>query len=564
MTLGRSTSSSKDNPRVQRISNILYWVLLLVGCAVFLMMNFYTTAKEDDLFHSTIGGGSTRPIDTLLDVLRSWVAYYKYDARTANIISFTFNGILGKTAFNICNTVVFGLMAHLVSRQATGRNSIMALVMLYSYIVTAMPVPGETLLWVTGAFNYLWNFTASLLLVIYLMRHRDKQPGWLKGAALLLLSMFIGAINEGTTFGVFGGLVLYYLINRSKVDRTVAIVMTGYLLGVLLLLTCPGAWDRASDEVTRDAGFMTLMADRCRLILSKSQQYVTPAAALIIVLLSLVIRGFKKTFASTPYPLIFLVLLAFAFVVGKDQQRLFFSVSMMGLLLVVMAVYALLKRVWWLQLIVIVVGLALCAKYYPTNIRTMRDYQAFYNQVDNTIKQTPGRQVVLKAQSFDTYSRFIKYFNFDSWNFLIREETLCRHYDKDNIQFVPDSVYHRYHSGRLLDGAVPLPFTSPDCKDVEAVFAVEGQDYVAVQMHQDTVSRSYQFARVFKADGTPMPFPISYFPLLYQGHEYLIFPSWDNEVARLTFCPFTLEGGTDININLTSTVQDTTITDTSL
>ena len=556
MKIGNSTLLDGDNTRRSRTLDVLYWVLLIGGCAVFFLMNLYTTTKEDDLFHSTIGGGSTRPIDTLLDVLRSWVAYYKYDGRTANIISFTFNGILGKSVFNVCTTLVFGLMAHWVSRQATARNSAMALVMLYTYIVTAMPVPGETLLWVTGAFNYLWNFTASLTLVIYLMKHRDKQPGWLKGMALLLLSMFIGAINEGTTFGVFGGLVLYYLLNRDKVDRTVALVMTGYLMGVLLLLTCPGAWDRASDEVTRDAGFMTLMMDRCRLILSKSMQYVTPAAAVIVILLSLLIRGFKKTFASTPYPLIFLVLLAFAFVVGKDQQRLYFSVSMVGLILVIMAVYALTRRVWWLQLIVVIAGLALCAKYYPANIKTMRDYQAFYNQVDNTIRQTPSRQVVLRVQNFSAYSRFIKYFNFDSWNFLIREETLCRHYDKDNIQFVPDSIFDRYYSGRLLDVTVPLPFSSPDCKDVEAVLAVPGQDYIAVQMHQDTVSRSYQFASVFKADGTPKQFPVPYFPLLYQGHEYLIFPMLDDDVARLTFCPFTLEGGTPINLIVTSTTPN--------
>ena len=555
MKIGNSTLPDGDNTRRSRTLDVLYWVLLIVGCAVFFLMNLYTTTKEDDLFHSTIGGGSTRPIDTLLDVLRSWVAYYKYDGRTANIISFTFNGILGKSVFNVCTTLVFGLMAHWVSRQATARNSAMALVMLYTYIVTAMPVPGETLLWVTGAFNYLWNFTASLTLVIYLMKHRDKQPGWLKGMALLLLSMFIGAINEGTTFGVFGGLVLYYLLNRDKVDRTMALVMTGYLMGVLLLLTCPGAWDRASDEVTRDAGFMTLMMDRCRLILSKSMQYVTPAAAVIVILLSLLIRGFKKTFASTPYPLIFLVLLAFAFVVGKDQQRLYFSVSMVGLILVIMAVYALTRRVWWLQLIVVIAGLALCAKYYPANIKTMRDYQAFYNQVDNTIRQTPSRQVVLRVQNFSAYSRFIKYFNFDSWNFLIREETLCRHYDKDNIQFVPDSIFDRYHSGRPLDNAEQMQFSSPDFKDIEAVLAVPGQDYIAVQMHQDTVSSSYQFASVFKADGTPKQFPVPYFPLLYQGHEYLIFPTLDTDVTRLSFNPFSLEG-TPINLIVTSTTPN--------
>ena len=555
MTWRQHTSSCETRER--RISNILYWILMIGGCAVFLLMNLYTTAKEDDLFHAYIGGGSGRPIDSLLDVFRSWVEYYRHDARMANIISFIFNGLLGKPIFNVCNMLVFGVMAHMVSRMATGRNSAMALVMLFTYMVTAMPVPGETMLWVTGAFNYLWNFTASLLLIAYLLWHRDKHPGLFKGLALLLVSMFIGGINEGTTFGVFGGLVLYYLFNRDKVDRTIVLILSGYLLGIILLLTCPGAWQRASEEVTRDAGFMSLLADRCRLVLDKSLHYVTPAAAVVVLLVSLFVRGFRKTFCESPIPLVFLVLLAFVFVLGKDQQRLYFAVSMAGLILVVMAVYALLHRSWWLRLAVVVAGLALCVKYYPANIAVMKQYRVFFNQVDGQIKQTPGRQVVLKMQQFDGYSRLVKYFNFNSWDYLIREETLCYYYDKDNVQFVPDTLYERYHGERLLEGAVPVAFSSPDCKDIEAVFAVPvapGPDYLAVRMAQDTISRSYQLADAYNSDGTRRPFPVPYFPVLYQGHEYLIFPMnykgdsspsiprVDNNTARLSFCPYMLEG----------------------
>ena len=555
MTL--SDNTSLGNVRQRRISDILYWILLIGGCAVFLLMNFYTTAKEDDIFHAYIGGGSGRPIDSLHDVFQSWVEYYRHDARMANIISFIFNGLLSKPIFNVCTTLVFGVMAHMVSRLATGRNSVMALVILYSYMVTAMPVPGETLMWVTGAFNYLWNFTASLLLIAYLLWHRDKRPGMFKGLVLLLVSMFIGGINEGTTFGVFGGLVLYYLFNRSKVDRTVVLVLTGYLLGIILLLTCPGAWLRASDEVSHDVGFMSMLTSRCRLVLDKSLHYVTPAAAVVVLLASLLFRGFRKTFCETPFPLVFLVLLAFVFVLGKDQQRLYFAVSMAGLILVIMAVYALLHRSWWLRLAVVVAGLALCAKCYPANIAIMKQYREFFNRVDGEIRKTPGRQVVLKTQQFDGYSRFVKYFNFNSWDYLIREETLCYHYDKDNVQFVPDSIYERYHSERLLDGAIPVVFSSPDCKDIEAVFAVPvapGSDYMAVKMAQDTVSRSYQFAEAFNADGSPQPIPVPYFPVLYLGHEYLIFPmsfkagttpavpKIDGNTARLSFCPYMLEG----------------------
>lgn len=533
----------------QRLADAAYWLLLIGGCVVFLLMNLYTTIKEDDLFHSSVGSRALQPITGLMDVLRSWVDYYRFDPRTSNFLSFLFDGILGKGVFNVCNTLVFGLMAHLFSRLATGRNSVMALVVLYTCMVTVLPVPGETMLWMDGSFNYLWTFTASMLLVIYLMKHREKRPGLLMEAALLLLAVFVGGMNEGTTFGVFGGLVLYYLFNRDRVDGTVVIVMTGYLLGVVLLLTCPGVWERASAEVNHDTGFMSMIVSRGRLLVDKSLQYVTPAAAIVVLALSVVVRSFRRTFTTTPFPFIFLVMLAFAFAVGKDQYRLYYAVSMMGLILVTMAIYAVCKRVWWLHLIVIVGGLALCAKYYPSNIRTMKQYQEFFNQVDAKIKQSPDRQVILEVPRFNGYSRFIKYLNLDSWNFLIRQETLCFHYNKDNIQFVNSEILDGYRQGTLLDGAVGLPFDAPGCDKFMEVLTVPHSNFMAVKMQQDTVTHSYQFAQAFMADGTPKQFPVPYFPLLYQGHEYLIFPTLDTDVTRLSFNPFSLEG-TPIDLKL--------------
>lgn len=518
-----------------------YWLLLLAGCAVFGVMNFYTPLKEDDMFHSTIGGGSTQPINTLLDVLRSWLAYYQYDARMANIISFTFNGILGKTAFNVANTLVFGLMAHLLSRQATGHNSVMALTVLFTYMVTAMPVPGETLLWATASFNYMWNFTASMLFIIYLLQHRDSKPGWLKAVAVFALSMFAGGINEGTTFGVFGGLVLYYLCHRDKVDRAVAIAMAGYLAGVLVLITCPGAWGRASLEVSHQAGALSLVAQRLQVLVVNSVHYVTPLVALVAMLVALFKADDRKAMLRSPWPPVFIVLMAFVFVVGKDQPRLYFSVTMAGLLITIAAMYRVLSRYPLLRLAVVAVGLALCARYYPANLDTMKGYQAFFSQVESDIRHTAGRQVVLEERDYGGYSRFIKSFNLRSWNYFIREETLCYHYGKDNIQFVPAAVCDRYHTGRLLDGAQPAPFTSPDCAAFQAVVTVPDGDYMAVVTDRDTIRHSYQFAHAYKADGTPL-LPVGYFPLLYHGREYLIFPIPDAEVDRLTLTPFSLEG----------------------
>lgn len=530
--------------RADRINQVIYWMLLIAGCAVFLLMNIYTTVKEDDLFHSMIGGGSSRPINTLADVFRSWVEYYRYDARTANIISFTFNGILGKSVFNVFNTLVFGVMAHLLSRVTAHRNSPMVLTVLFTYIVTAMPVPGETLLWATASFNNLWNWTATSLLVVYLLSHRNSAPARWLCVLLLLVAAFTGAINEGMTLGAFGGLVLYYLFNRDKVDRVVAVALIGYLMGVLLLLTCPGAWDRASLEVSHDSNPVTMLSQHFHAVLPHWLHYVTPVAALLVLIIDVAIRGFKRVLLSTPWPFIFLALLAFTFVLGKDQPRLYFPVSMAGLLIVTEGLCRLLSRWAWLRWAIVALGLAVCIHLYPSNIATMKRYQAFFDRIDTTIRQSPESQVILKKQIFDGYSRFIKYFNFDSWTFFIREETLCHHYNKKNIQFVPDSIYERFHSGRLLDGAVLMPMAAPQCPDIDNVLAVPSQGYMLVKMKQDTISHTYQHAQAYQADGTPMPLPVSYFPLLYQGHEYLIFPMVGNSIHKLVFSPYALDGPT--------------------
>lgn len=540
MRFRNDTSSAGLSGCANVWAEVLYWILLIGGCVVFLLMNIYTTVKEDDLFHSFIQDGSLRPIDSLLDVIRGWVAYYQFDARIANVISFTFNGVLGKSVFNVFNTVVFGIMAHLLSRMSTGRNSAMVLVMLYTYMVTAMPVPGETLLWATAAFNYLWAFTASMLFIAYLLWHRNSRPGWLMCAVVLLLSFFAGGINEGTTLGVFGGMVLYYLFNRSKVDRAVVVAMTGYLLGVLLLLTCPGVWVRASDEIAHDYSWLSMVMERSSMLLKLSLRYVTPAVAVVVILAGLVKLGIKKGFARSPWPWVLLALMGFAFLVGKPQPRLFFSISMAAFVLVSMGVYALLERAPWLRLAVVVAGLAVCARFYPGNISTLKHYQAFFNQIEADIKQSPDRQVVLKERIFTDYSRFIKYFNFESDNFLIREQAMCLHYGKDNIQFVPDSVYNRFHAGTLLEDARPMPFASSDA-GIEAALAVPGQDYMVLKMRQDTISHSYQLAQAYRSDATRL-LPVPFFPLLYQGHEYLFFPIVDNRIARLVFSPYSLEG----------------------
>ena len=129
---------------------------------------------------------------SLLDIFRSyWNHYLGHDGRVANLPDFLFNGLLGKQLFNVCNTLVFGLMAYMISRHSTRRNSATVLAMLFAYITAAWPVPGETLLWLAGSCNYLWTITASLLFIAYLLWHRNPKPAWIQGVLVFVLSFLV-------------------------------------------------------------------------------------------------------------------------------------------------------------------------------------------------------------------------------------------------------------------------------------------------------------------------------------------------------------------------------------
>ena len=533
-----------------------YWLLLMAGCAVMMVMNHYTTLKEDDFLHATIYGTGGEPINSLWDVLRSWWYHYQsHDGRVANLPDFLFNGLLGKPAFDICNTLMFGLMAHLISRHATGRNSAVVLAMLFAYITAAWPVPGETLLWLAGSCNYLWTITASLLFIAYLLWHRNPRPGWIHSIAVVLLAFLAGAANEGTTMGIGAGLVLYYLFNRGKVDRAVIMAMAGYLLGILWLLSSPGAWERASYDISRDAGPMQLLMERCMMLKTMTIEFITPIAALLLGIIACIKNGVKRTFTSSPWPFIYLCLLAFVFLLGKNSARMYTAFACVSFIIMAMALNSIFKRWWWIAAMVSLVGLAVCASKLSYNIGQVKLYNEFFKATEQDIRDSDDDQAILTVHDFPGYSRFVKLFALDSWNHFIHEKTLVMHYGKGNLQFVNDSIHVRYHEGRLTDGAQPMPFTTDRPSDIQGIYGVPGQQYMLVKTYYPAITHTDQLTQAIDTDGNPVFLPPHYFPIKYQGTVYLIFPVLDNTIASVTSFPL---GEDQPSLTLTRTAPNPT------
>ena len=479
----------------RRWHDVAYWGLLLAACAVFWWMNVLTTFKEDDMLHSMVTGDLTR-IRTMGDLLHCWHnKYFILNGRSSDMIAEVFCAFLGKPLFNVCNTLVLAALAHVVSLLATGRRSLLALAMFIACIGICFPVPGETMLWLAGSCNYMWPVTASLWLVYYLLHHQSGKIGWLGGALLLLAAFVTGAGNEATSFAFLAAFVLYYLFNRERLDRPAVIVLAGYALGVLMIVGSPAAWRRVTAEVVTDMSFMGLLVNRCRVTGEIMVRLVTPALALLLAAYGLVKNGLRPMRSNLwCYLLLCCALLMFGF--GLRMQRPYAPLAVVGLVIVINLADDLLRRSKPLRAAAIVLCLLAGCWTGVHAIGVMRQYRAYSDQVKSEVASSPA-QAVLHPRSFEGDSRFVYAAKFSSMDFFNNQYVWRSYYGKENVQFVPDSVYDRYHSGRLLDGAVPMPFSDDHGGLVDEVLAFPDQDYMVASLRLDTVPNVYQVGRSF-------------------------------------------------------------------
>ncbi len=530
-----------------------YWVLIGVACLAFGVMNALTTFKEDDLGFFLIDGVWT-PIKSLTDALHSLRNHYLgTNGRLADVLATAFCAFLGKGVFNVCNTLVFALLSHLLSILSTGRKSLLAIVAFWTVVGTCYPVPGETMLWMAGSCNYMWAITASLALIALLLHHHADGLRWGKCALLAVCALLAGSFNEATSIGMFAGLCMYYAFNRHSIDRVVVIALCGYFVGLLVTVSSPAAWSRAADGgIVVDLGISQLFSSRCLIFTEKMWHFLTPVFALVVGILSLLSRQGRSSARHCVWGYVFVSMALVMFALGLINERAYAPLATVALIIAVMAADWVLSRCQRLRMAVILVGLAFTAFTWARGIKVLRQYKAFDDKVVSEIVNAP-MQAVLHERQFNGYSRFIKPMNYMSSHFFAHGVVYSAFYGKENVQFVGDSVYERYHAGRLLDGAARLAIDCDRPDVVDSVLAIHGQDYLAVVLHTDTVPFTFQTARYYIRPGeTPaMPKhemkrrtdyglvtdynPQGFFPLRYQGQSLLIIPLIGSHISRVVF-----------------------------
>ena len=548
-----------ESPGHRRWHDAAYWVVLLAACVVMYVMNTLTPFKEDDMAYSVIPSGSLREFcSSLVD------HFMTTNGRFADVVANLFCAVLGKPVFNVCNALVFGLMAHLVALLSAGRRSLMALTLFLAVVGVCYPVPGETMLWVAGSCNYLWAVTASLALIYYLLNHKDGPLGWGRAVLLLLGAFIAGNFNEATSFGVFAGLFLYYAFNRRKVDRRVVIAMVGYLLGVAMIAASPGAWSRmAEGSGEAHSGFIGLLSSHWYIFNEKMWRFYTPLTACAAGLVVLLSKGFGMVRRSMwTYLFVCMVLFMFAMGFRVINERAYAALVTVGFIITARTACWLLSRWPWARMAVAAGALAMSAYATVHAYGPVKAYKAFEDGVVSDIVKAP-REAVLLERRFDGYSRFVFPLRFVSSETFMRENVYCTYYDKDNVQFVSDSVYARYHQGRLLDGAVEAPVKTDRPDIVKTMLTIPGQEYMVITLNVDTMPFTSQQASyvVSALSQEEMEFrnnyglftdhtPQGFYPLRYQDRLLLIFPSVSDSVEHIEFPIDNLEPPTQVTLHL--------------
>lgn len=530
--------------------DIAYWTLMAVACAVFLLMNVLTTLKEDDLAYSLVEGPWT-PVHTVADWLRSFAYHYSHsNGRLADLVAMLFSGLLGKAAFNVCNTLVFGLLLHVLSLLVTGRRSLLVVAMMLAVVGTCYPVPGETMLWMAGSCNYMWAITASLWLALAVSRAGDM--GWGRGLLLAVGAFVAGAFNEATSFGFLLGAGLYYACNSSRINRAALLVWLGYLLGVLWLVASPGAWMRAADGgIVIDLPLADLLYSRWNIFSEKMWRFYLPVLAVVTAIVLLLARR-GGAIRRSPWPHVLVALALVMLALGVNHERAYAPLVTVAFILLAVVADRVLRRWPWARVALIVVSLALAVFTFGRGVKMLQEYKVYDDATITEVVNAPD-QAIVRERQFDGYSRFVKPMNFSSTRFFAHEIIYRAYFNKKNVQFVSDSVYVRFHEGRLLDGALSevLPSDRPDL--VGPVYTFPDQDYAAILIKTPNLPCTFQIARFYRfsvcgesADPTDMARrhryglptdydPHGFYPIVYQGQCYLITDVTDPFDVKMVF-----------------------------
>ncbi|EGO2675753.1 MULTISPECIES: DUF3329 domain-containing protein [Enterococcus] len=217
---------------------------------ILVILNFLTPLIADDFAYIY----KTEGFHTILH--DEYLQYITQNGRSVAHILVRIFLLLPKFIFNFLNPLVFLMISYLIyimTNFSSQKWNTVRFLLIMILIFLFIPQFGETILWETGSFNYLWTFGIMLLFVSkfhFTVINNDKRESNWQIVYMFFLGIVAGWCNENTSAGIIliasGYMLVYKFINRAKIEKWMKTGVLGLVIGFIMMMSSPGNKIRSS------------------------------------------------------------------------------------------------------------------------------------------------------------------------------------------------------------------------------------------------------------------------------------------------------------------------------
>ncbi|MCB6527968.1 DUF6056 family protein [Enterococcus avium] len=223
-------------------SKRIFLVALIGVYVVFFLLNYLTPLIADDFAYIYKTGSFT---SILYD---EYLQYLHQNGRSIAHIMARFFLLMPKMIFNLINPIIFlGIVYFIykISNQNRIKYNSVRFFLIVISIFLFVPKFGETLLWETGSFNYLWTFLIMIsFLYVYHKKTIYNETTKIPILAMFVFGIFAGWCNENTSAGtlllIVGYVVIEAKVNNKSISGWMISGLLGEILGFIIMMNSPG------------------------------------------------------------------------------------------------------------------------------------------------------------------------------------------------------------------------------------------------------------------------------------------------------------------------------------
>lgn len=289
----------------------IFWIT--VGCAflAIALFNFLTPHMSDDYNYDRM----VRGLHSFGDILKSeYEQYMTWTGRSVNHLILKIFLKMDKWVFNLCNSIIFIVLTLLIYYNIEGKKRFNTpLYIMINLLLWVFGVEfGETVLWETGACNYLWgttNIIGFVSLFKFACSRADKiKHSVLWGILLFFTGIIAGWCNENTSGG---GILLVLIaigsawIQKRKIKPWMWTGLAGMLTGFCFMIAAPGNSARAMYAEDNHGGIVKYVARAYKITLAVEENFLV--LLLILLVLFLIARAQKRTWKELSGTIVYFV-----------------------------------------------------------------------------------------------------------------------------------------------------------------------------------------------------------------------------------------------------------------